>query len=153
MNSACPLLKLLRLAGLVVLINGAIANGQKPQLVVQTGHTGTVTSLQIWDLPSGKQQKLLEGHMAPVNIVAFSPDSTLLASGADDNTIKLWNVATGKELRVLTGHQGSVRSLGFAPDGKMLASIATDGTIRLWDVGQRTPKSVATIGAPGKPLN
>src|SRR5262249_20602112 len=31
-----------------------------------------------------------EGHSAQVNSLAFSPDGALLASGADDKTIKVW---------------------------------------------------------------
>ena len=70
--------------------------------------------------------------LCPV-LVAFSPDSTLLASGADDNTIKLWNLQTD-DVKVLTGHTGGVCSVAFSPDGSLLASGSTDKTIRLWNV-------------------
>ena len=66
--------------------------------------------------------------------VAFSPDGTRLASGADDNTVRLWDVATGKETARLEGHGDWVRSVAFSPDGTRLASGADDNTVRLWDV-------------------
>ena len=43
----------------------------------------------------------LEGHSAGVNSVAFSRDSTRLASGSYDNTVKIWDASSGKCLRTL----------------------------------------------------
>jgi len=75
---------------------------QKPELVVQTGHT-----LFVWS-------------------IAFSPAGKLLASGSADKTIKLWDVNTGRELRTLSGHISQVASVTFSPDGRTLASGSLD---------------------------
>jgi WD40 repeat protein len=40
----------------------------------------------------------LKGHTAPVGPLAFSPDGAVLATGADDGTVRLWDPKTGKEL-------------------------------------------------------
>lgn len=69
--------------------------------------------------------------------LAFSSDSTLLASGYD-RQISLWAVgATGGrgELRLrMSGHTGKISALAFSPDGATLASASYDQTLQLWNV-------------------
>jgi WD40 repeat protein len=78
----------------------------------------------------------------PVNSVAFSPDSKMIATSSDDKTIKLWNL-NGRKLQTFTGHRGDsvilcgVTSVVFSPDGKMLASGSGDRTIKLWNLDGR----------------
>ncbi|HEY9703983.1 MAG TPA: serine/threonine-protein kinase, partial [Allocoleopsis sp.] len=73
--------------------------------------------------------KTLTGHndlFAGIRTLAFTPDSTILASGSEDNTIKLWNLSTGNEMRTLTNHTHFIRSIIFTPDGKKLISASDD---------------------------
>src|SRR5207244_4414205 len=78
----------------------------------------------------------LAGHSKEAWALAFSPDGTLLASGADDNLIKIWDVKTGSELLTLTGHDQTVTSVGFLPDGNRLASVSLDHSLRLWTLAR-----------------
>lgn len=73
-------------------------------------------------------------HSEAVNAIAFSPDSSLLASGSKDNTIRVWDVASGHCTGTLTGHTGEVRSVAFSPGGARLASGSWDTTVRVWNV-------------------
>ena len=79
----------------------------------------------------------LEGHASWVTSVSFSPDGTLLASGADDNMIILWDMASRERVATLQGHTGS-----FSPNGTTLAS-GSSGTVILWDVATR--KQISTL--------
>ncbi|MCX4744565.1 helix-turn-helix domain-containing protein [Kitasatospora sp. NBC_01287] len=82
----------------------------------------------------------LFGHTGPVNAVAFSPDSTRLATASSDGTLKLWQPADRRLDTTLTGHGGPVRAVAFSPDGRTLASGSSDGTARLWDLtGRQLP--------------
>jgi WD40 repeat protein len=86
----------------------------------------------------------LAGHAGQVFVLAWSPDSKLLASGSiDDSVVRLWNASDGQQVRQFEGHTDWIRSVVFAPDGKTLASGSFDGTVRLWDVA--TGKLLQTL--------
>jgi WD40 repeat protein len=56
----------------------------------------------------------LEGHSDGVRSVAFSHDSTRLASASLDKTVKIWDASSGACLQTLEGHSGGVTNLaGF----------------------------------------
>ncbi|HEX5706165.1 MAG TPA: hypothetical protein VFX96_02645, partial [Pyrinomonadaceae bacterium] len=68
------------------------ATQQRPELVIQTGHSAAVLA------------------------VAFSPDGKLIASGGGDRKIKLWDASARAEVRTFTGHAGKVLGVAFSPD-------------------------------------
>ena len=46
----------------------------------------------LWDIRAGKNIATFLGHPTDIQCLAFSPDSTLLASGSYDGTILLWDL-------------------------------------------------------------
>jgi WD40 repeat protein len=84
-------------------------------------------------------------HTGTVLCLASSRDGKLMASAADDQTIRLWDAATGQELRRIQNpavpnpeagdfDSVSIVTLAFSPDGRVLASGSYDTSVRLWDV-------------------
>ncbi|VAX41410.1 hypothetical protein MNBD_PLANCTO03-2181 [hydrothermal vent metagenome] len=85
-------------------------------------------------------------HTNDVATVAFSPDGSLVASGAggwDDgggSSIKIWRTTDGTLLHTLEGAGIWVLDLAFSPDGKHLTSTGRDRdnpnaySIRFWRV-------------------
>jgi WD40 repeat protein len=65
--------------------------------------------------------------------VAFSHNSTRLASGSSDRTVKIWDASSGACLQTLEGHSGMVTSVAFAHDSTRLASGSLDRTVKIWD--------------------
>jgi WD40 repeat protein len=69
-----------------------------------------------------------------VNMVTFSPDSTMLAAGGWGGVL-LIDVASQVPVGTLYAPQGgSTTAVTFSPDGTMLATGGSDGSVRLWDV-------------------
>jgi WD40 repeat protein len=75
----------------------------------------------------------LEGHSSSVYSVAFSHDSTRLASASYDRTVKIWDASSGACLQTLEGHSGEVTSVAFSHDSTRLASVSDDRTVKIWD--------------------
>ena len=81
-------------------------------------------------------------HDSDVWAIAFSPDGSLLVSGAEEGPIRIWDVASRRLLRTLEGHTGCVYSVAFSPNGCFLASGSKDETIRIWDMPTGTVQRV-----------
>ncbi|KAJ5752758.1 hypothetical protein N7520_009675 [Penicillium odoratum] len=95
-----------------------------------------------WDAHTGACLQTLEGHDSQVNSVVFSHDSSRVASGSDDKTIKIWDAHTGACLQ--TVEIGSaVSNLSFDATGSCLHSDT--GNIALRD----PPTPAPTISIEG----
>jgi WD40 repeat protein len=67
--------------------------------------------------------------------IAFSPDGTMMAAGAQDGTLLLFDLATGKT-RQRFAHGAGVYGVTFSPDGRFVATACLDGTARLFDISR-----------------
>ena len=48
--------------------------------------------VRLWDIHTGENIATFLGHPTDIQCLAFSPDSTILASGSHDSTIMLWDL-------------------------------------------------------------
>jgi WD40 repeat protein len=91
----------------------------------------------LWDVETGKQQHLLDGHKDIAWTILFSADGKrLLSSGIDNKrgrSMILWDPDTGKQIRTL-GKRSFIdaRTMAYSPDGKTIAA-ADFGRIMLFD--------------------
>ena len=81
--------------------------------------------------------------------MAFSPDGRLVASAANDGTVRVWDGETGQEIvRPAPRHAGRAVSVAFSPDGRLLASGGWDRTVRVWERAETSrPGSCCTCCA------
>lgn len=97
--------------------------------------------IMVWNTADARllyQQRL---HAGSVNCAAFSPDSSILATGAGEhdgaywhcNAI-LWDARTGKRIHELKGHTKPVMCLAISRDGRILATGSMDHTVCIWQV-------------------
>jgi len=93
--------------------------------------------IQLWDIQTGKMPLTLRGIEGSSTFsLAWSPslESSLLAAGFWDGTIRLWDGRPdrGFPLYELHGHDAEIGALSFSHDGRLLASKSRDDTVRLW---------------------
>jgi WD40 repeat protein/serine/threonine protein kinase len=93
--------------------------------------SGPEAGVQLWDLDT-EQPLTLQGHTAAVRGLAFAPQEALLATCAEDGTVRLWEL-TGGEARARTIDLGrwpsGVRAVAFTPDGRFLVTANGNGTV------------------------
>lgn len=92
--------------------------------------------IHLWDAATMQKIRTLKGHAEHVTAIAFSPDSTMLASAsgfstsvdslldlADDTSVRLWSLADGQQLKIVAEMQYGVSAIAFRPDGRQLAIV------------------------------
>ncbi|XP_010250001.1 PREDICTED: periodic tryptophan protein 2 homolog [Nelumbo nucifera] len=90
--------------------------------------------LLVWEWRSESYILKQQGHYFDVNCLAYSPDSQLLATGADDNKIKVWTVSSGACFVTFSEHTNAVTAVHFMAGNHCLLSASLDGTVRAWDL-------------------
>lgn len=97
--------------------------------------------IKIFDVGTGQPVRTLPGHGKGINDLAISPLSTsILASAAEDNTIRLWNLEPQYEHQPCIamfcgeGHRSPILAIHFHPNGKWLLSGGIDTAVCLWAV-------------------
>ena len=112
---------------------------------------GQYLTVDIFDRKTKRQSELR--HDGEVESVAWSPDTTFLATASDDGAARVWTSAGG-QVSIERGHQGAVASVAFNPDGELLVTAgADDGTARVWDVASGDQLAVLGGGPGAKRLD
>ncbi|KAI9813279.1 MAG: translation initiation factor eIF3 subunit [Pycnora praestabilis] len=91
-----------------------------------------------WYTANGERLGTYHGHQGALWTVDVDPTTTLLATGAADNTVKLWDVKTGKCLKTWN-FDTAVKRVEFSDDGTQLLAVTEKrmgflGTIVVFDI-------------------
>ena len=88
----------------------------------------------ITDAESGETLATLHSHSDHIFSCAWSPDSRLLATGAQDGKIALWDSRSwAKPLATLPNILSCSRSLHFSSDSSMLVSAENEDVVSVFD--------------------
>lgn len=91
-----------------------------------------------WYAHNGERLGTYHGHQGALWTIDVDPTSTLLASGAADNTVRLWDIKTGKCLKTWDFNT-AVKRVEFSEDGSRLLAVTEKrmgflGTIVVMDI-------------------
>jgi serine/threonine protein kinase/WD40 repeat protein len=84
----------------------------------------------LWNLRTGRPERILAGHEAVVDSLDFHPSGRWLSSWGWDATSRLWDTVGGNELLVI---RGSI-AVRFSGDGEAL-SFVSGLQVGLWELG------------------
>jgi WD40 repeat protein len=91
-----------------------------------------LSRLWVYDIPSRTRRHALHSG-ANFRVLAFHPNSRLLASNDAGASVAFWDAASGERLHQFTWDIGEVTALAFAPDGLTCAAGGA-GAFAVWDV-------------------
>jgi dipeptidyl aminopeptidase/acylaminoacyl peptidase len=119
--------------GSAIYTNAAMALSPDGQTVAACSRDSK--SVQLWDVTSAQSKgTFAKGHGDRIEVMAFAPDGTTLASGGRDKLVRLWEVNGGLEKKAIACDNNPTVLL-FTPDGQTLVIGGPDiKHITLWDV-------------------
>lgn len=99
----------------------------------------SMTSL--WDATHGTLIRRLADWTLYTQQVAWSPESTRLATGGNPQSVAAWDAGSAQKIWSYQGDSAYVEGLAWSPDGTRLAScgnkpivlFASNGGVRIWD--------------------
>ncbi|GKY91870.1 hypothetical protein MPSEU_000158600 [Mayamaea pseudoterrestris] len=95
-------------------------------------------SWRLWDLETGQQLLLQDGHLRECYGIGMHSDGSLVATTDFSGVTHLWDLRTGKSIHHFMGHAKRVLQTQFHPvNGFQLATAGDDGTFKIWDLRQR----------------
>jgi WD40 repeat protein len=113
-------------------------------------------TLALWRTDTGRRERLHDGPAVPIAVLAFSPDSALLAAASRSGDVWLWTVPSGEPLPLPNVvEKCGIEALAFQPGGRLLAvggidwlaPCGVEGRIVLWDIRERRSIAVLLDGA------
>jgi WD40 repeat protein len=104
------------------------------------------SSVQIWDVVTGRRHPLPEGHEGSVRPVVVAPDANCAVS-SDGHEIRCWELADGRPRWTVA--DGYSVGLGMPPDGRSVIAAYQNGAIKVLDLA--TGRVTRTVAEAQKP--
>jgi WD40 repeat protein len=96
----------------------------------------------------------LSGHRGGVTALTFSPEGTLVATGAGNGVGRLWNTKNGTLLFQFTPARqsgASVNHIGFSANGKLVSTSCKNAVV-VWNIAPPETKKVPVDPKKGVPM-
>ncbi|PAV91924.1 hypothetical protein WR25_06225 [Diploscapter pachys] len=95
---------------------------------------GSNAQLIVWEWQSETYALKQQSHSQRISTISYSPDGSLLATGAEDGKVKIWNNRTSFCIVTFDEHTSAVSCVKWTQSGKAILSASLDGTVRAHDM-------------------
>jgi U4/U6 small nuclear ribonucleoprotein PRP4 len=101
---------------------------------------------KLWDVETGDELLLQEGHSREVHAISFQNDGALAVTGYAFNPIsfitssgmdcygRIWDLRTGRSIMLLHSHVQQVVAVDFSPCGYEVATASGDNSVKFHDI-------------------
>jgi WD40 repeat protein len=138
-----------RLVGLSERVQAVAFSPDGNWLAAAGGSPGRFGEIQIWDAATHKLKLSIPVTFDTLYGLSWSHDSTKVAVGCADNTLRAFEAATGKQVLFQGAHNDWVLGTAFSKDSRFLVSVSRDRSVKLTEVAtQRFIDNVTSI-TPG----
>src|SRR5262249_35411752 len=83
---------------------------------------------KVWDVVSGKELVVMDGHQWPIAAVGFL-DGPTVVTVSGDKVVKVWDLAKGHEVATFPGFSSGLASVTWNENATLLAWGCDDGRI------------------------
>ncbi|NEP84574.1 MAG: WD40 repeat domain-containing protein [Okeania sp. SIO3B3] len=109
-------------------------------------------SIRLWRVSDGTLLDIIPLENG-AEVLAFSPDDTLLAAGLRSERIDLWHVDTGQLVKTLAEDEEQpvykpIDDIAFSPDGAFLAVGRSGRLVRVWRLSDNALVASFEMGWP-----
>lgn len=125
-------------------------DGEMLALGATNGFSPPTGTLQLWgisreSLSQYPKRKIDIPGKTYITTIAFSPDSKMIAAGAEDGTLFLWNISKRTSLATVNRSKFAVTTVAFSLDGEMLVAGTGNGEVSFWDPHTFAKKKIASV--------
>jgi WD40 repeat protein len=108
--------------------------------------TTTDNNVVVYRSGDGTKVATLAGHTAQVTATAWNKTGELLASTAQDGTLRLWETKGWAAVRTVSSTNGPLNSVAFSPNGRLVVAGGVGTGVLAWDPTDGAPRGLFVTG-------
>jgi len=94
-------------------------------------------SWRLWDVETGQELLLQDGHINECAELSFHPDGSLIMTTDWAGIALLWDIRSGQQIHYFQGHVKKITCSAFNPIGFQVATGSIDNLVRIWDLRKK----------------
>lgn len=116
---------------------GVVADCDFHPMGRHVGTAGHDYTWRFWDIETGSELQLQDGHIKECSTIAFQCDGSLVLTGDWAGVALLWDLRSGQSIQTFQGHVQKIVCSSFSPSGFQVATGSTDNNVRIWDLRKK----------------